>query len=91
MLTIKKSAVKLAKISSYQWSKSLYQNLNKERLSEKIGLPLDCAGGFYSAGRSLKAPRQFVPKYFLLLTTTWIRDQTSQKIIALNYEIYNGF
>ncbi|WP_249961150.1 bifunctional tRNA (5-methylaminomethyl-2-thiouridine)(34)-methyltransferase MnmD/FAD-dependent 5-carboxymethylaminomethyl-2-thiouridine(34) oxidoreductase MnmC [Histophilus somni] len=79
-----KSAVKLAKISSYQWSKSLYQNLNKEQLSEKIGLPLDCAGGFIPQGAWL-APRQFVQNTFSYLQQLGLEIKTSQKITALDY------
>lgn len=80
-----KSAVKLAKVSSYQWQESLYQSLNAQQLSEKVGLPLDCAGGFIPQGAWL-APRQFVQNTFAYLQQLGLEIKTSQKITALTQQ-----
>ncbi|MFL9694775.1 hypothetical protein ACKC4X_21480, partial [Aeromonas veronii] len=45
-----KSAVKLAKISALQLPPSLYQPLSQQALSEQVGLPLPCDGGFIAQG-----------------------------------------
>ncbi|OOR99388.1 bifunctional tRNA (5-methylaminomethyl-2-thiouridine)(34)-methyltransferase MnmD/FAD-dependent 5-carboxymethylaminomethyl-2-thiouridine(34) oxidoreductase MnmC [Canicola haemoglobinophilus] len=80
-----KSAVKLAKISSYQWPNSLFQSLHTEQLSEKVGLPLNCTGGFIPQGAWL-APRQFVQNTFAYLQQLGLEIKTSQKITALHQQ-----
>ena len=77
-----KSAVKLAKISGYRWAPSLYQPMTAEELSEKVGLPLPCGGGFIPQGAWL-APRQFVQNTFAFLQSLGLCIKTSQKITAL--------
>ncbi|MCK3658756.1 bifunctional tRNA (5-methylaminomethyl-2-thiouridylate)-methyltransferase MnmD/FAD-dependent cmnm(5)s(2)U34 oxidoreductase MnmC [Pasteurellaceae bacterium Pebbles2] len=77
-----KSAVKLDKISQYQWHSSLYQPLDQQQLSEAVGLPLPCGGGFIPQGAWL-APRQFVQNSFAYLAKLGVKIKTSQKITAL--------
>lgn len=77
-----KSAVKLDKISGYNFPQSLYQSLNAQQLSEKIGLPVNCAGGFIPQGAWL-APRQFVQNTFAYLQQRGLQIKTQQQITAL--------
>ncbi|WP_439257280.1 bifunctional tRNA (5-methylaminomethyl-2-thiouridine)(34)-methyltransferase MnmD/FAD-dependent 5-carboxymethylaminomethyl-2-thiouridine(34) oxidoreductase MnmC [Lonepinella sp. BR2271] len=77
-----KSAVKLDKISQYQWHDSLYQPLNQQQLSDIVGLPLPCGGGFIPQGAWLN-PRQFVQNTFAYLQALGLTLKTSQKITAL--------
>lgn len=77
-----KSAKKLAKIADYAWSAQLYQPLNATQLSEKIGLPLPCGGGFIKQGAWL-APRQLVQNTFAYLQKCGLKIKTLQKITAL--------
>lgn len=77
-----KSAVKLEKISQLGLPAELFEMLNQEELSEKVGLPLPCGGGFISQGAWL-APRQFVQNAFALLEKCGVTIKTSQKITAL--------
>lgn len=77
-----KSAVKLDKISAYQWDKKLYTRMNREELSQAVGLPLPCGGGFIPNGAWL-APRQFVQNSFALLKNRGLSVKTAQKITAL--------
>ncbi|MDG2915240.1 bifunctional tRNA (5-methylaminomethyl-2-thiouridine)(34)-methyltransferase MnmD/FAD-dependent 5-carboxymethylaminomethyl-2-thiouridine(34) oxidoreductase MnmC [Bisgaard Taxon 10/6] len=78
-----KSAVKLDKISAYRWDKKLYVGMNREELSQTVGLPLPCGGGFIPNGAWL-APRQFVQNAFALLETMGLSVKTAQKITALS-------
>ncbi|OOF58535.1 bifunctional tRNA (5-methylaminomethyl-2-thiouridine)(34)-methyltransferase MnmD/FAD-dependent 5-carboxymethylaminomethyl-2-thiouridine(34) oxidoreductase MnmC [Rodentibacter myodis] len=78
-----KSAVKLDKISQLGLPTELFVRLNAEQLSEKVGLPLSCGGGFISQGGWL-APRQFVQNAFALLEKYGVKIKTSQKITALS-------
>lgn len=77
-----KSAVKLERISAYDWPLSIYQPMNQEQLSRLVGLPLPCGGGFISDGAWL-APRQFVQNAFTYLQQQGVILKTSQKITAL--------
>ncbi|WP_386695973.1 bifunctional tRNA (5-methylaminomethyl-2-thiouridine)(34)-methyltransferase MnmD/FAD-dependent 5-carboxymethylaminomethyl-2-thiouridine(34) oxidoreductase MnmC [Lonepinella sp. MS14435] len=77
-----KSAVKLDKISQYQWHDNLYQPLNQQQLSDIVGLPLPCGGGFIPQGAWLN-PRQFVQNTFAYLQALGLTLKTSQKITAL--------
>ncbi|MGF7452528.1 bifunctional tRNA (5-methylaminomethyl-2-thiouridine)(34)-methyltransferase MnmD/FAD-dependent 5-carboxymethylaminomethyl-2-thiouridine(34) oxidoreductase MnmC [Pasteurella bettyae] len=78
-----KSAVKLAKISSYDWPLSLYQTLTQQALSEKVGLALPCGGGFIPKGAWL-APRQFVQNSFAFAQKYGLILKNSEKITALS-------
>jgi len=78
-----KSAVKLAKIAAYNWHSKLYQAMNQAELSQTVGLPLPCGGGFIAHGAWL-APRQFVQNAFTLLEKLGLTIKTSQKITALS-------
>ncbi|OOF36431.1 bifunctional tRNA (5-methylaminomethyl-2-thiouridine)(34)-methyltransferase MnmD/FAD-dependent 5-carboxymethylaminomethyl-2-thiouridine(34) oxidoreductase MnmC [Rodentibacter rarus] len=78
-----KSAVKLEKISQLGLPKEIFEMLDAKALSEKVGLPLDCGGGFLSQGAWL-APRQFVQNAFSLLEKCGVKIKTSQKITALS-------
>ena len=80
-----KSAVKLAKISAFNWHSKLYQAMNQTELSETVGLPLPCGGGFIANGAWL-APRQFVQNAFALLEKLGLTIKTSQKITALSQQ-----
>ncbi|MDO5054075.1 MAG: bifunctional tRNA (5-methylaminomethyl-2-thiouridine)(34)-methyltransferase MnmD/FAD-dependent 5-carboxymethylaminomethyl-2-thiouridine(34) oxidoreductase MnmC [Pasteurella oralis] len=80
-----KSAVKLDKISHYQWHQSLYQTLSQTQLSEKVGLPLPCSGGFIPQGAWL-APRQFVQNMFAYLVERGLEIKTRQKLTALEQQ-----
>lgn len=84
-----KSALKLAKISSYNWAKSLYQTMNAKELSEVVGLPVPCGGGFIPKGAWL-APRQFVQNTFAYLKSLGLTFKSSQKITALE-QTQNGW
>ncbi|HHW1533487.1 TPA: bifunctional tRNA (5-methylaminomethyl-2-thiouridine)(34)-methyltransferase MnmD/FAD-dependent 5-carboxymethylaminomethyl-2-thiouridine(34) oxidoreductase MnmC, partial [Haemophilus influenzae] len=79
----KKSAVKLAKISQLGLPNEIFQMLNAEQLSEKVGLPLNCEGGWIEQGAWL-APRQFVQNAFSFLEKQGVIIKTSQKITALS-------
>ncbi|EDJ89980.1 hypothetical protein CGSHi22421_07738 [Haemophilus influenzae R3021] len=61
-----KSAVKLTKISQLGLPNEIFQMLSAEQLSEKVGLPLNCEGGWIEQGAWL-APRQFVQNAFSFL------------------------
>ncbi|BFU61196.1 bifunctional tRNA (5-methylaminomethyl-2-thiouridine)(34)-methyltransferase MnmD/FAD-dependent 5-carboxymethylaminomethyl-2-thiouridine(34) oxidoreductase MnmC [Rodentibacter abscessus] len=78
-----KSAVKLDNISRLGLPNELFEKLNAAQLSEKVGLPLSCGGGFISQGGWL-APRQFVQNAFALLKKCGVTIKTSQKITALS-------
>lgn len=78
-----KSAVKLEKISAFNWHSKLYQAMNQAELSKVVGLPLPCGGGFIANGAWL-APRQFVQNAFALLEKFGLTIKTSQKITALS-------
>ncbi len=80
-----KSAVKLEKISHYQWPQSLYSPLSPAQLSEKVGLPLACSGGFIPQGAWL-APRQFVQNMFAYLVECGLEIKTQQKVTALEQQ-----
>ncbi|MGY4677140.1 bifunctional tRNA (5-methylaminomethyl-2-thiouridine)(34)-methyltransferase MnmD/FAD-dependent 5-carboxymethylaminomethyl-2-thiouridine(34) oxidoreductase MnmC [Pasteurella sp. P03HT] len=80
-----KSAGKLNKISDYQWQESLYQSLSQSELSEKVGLPLSCAGGFIPQGAWL-SPRQFVQNMFAYLEQQGLVIKTRQKVTALEQQ-----
>ncbi len=77
-----KSAVKLAKVSDYDWPQNIYQSLDQQTLSERAGLPLPCGGGFIPQGAWL-APRQFVQNAFAYLQQAGLVIKTAQKITAL--------
>ncbi|WP_288062477.1 bifunctional tRNA (5-methylaminomethyl-2-thiouridine)(34)-methyltransferase MnmD/FAD-dependent 5-carboxymethylaminomethyl-2-thiouridine(34) oxidoreductase MnmC [Rodentibacter caecimuris] len=77
-----KSAVKLEKISQLGLPNEIVEMLNTEALSEKVGLPLSCGGGFIPQGAWL-APRQFVQNTFSRLEKCGVKIKTSQKITAL--------
>ncbi|OOF65830.1 bifunctional tRNA (5-methylaminomethyl-2-thiouridine)(34)-methyltransferase MnmD/FAD-dependent 5-carboxymethylaminomethyl-2-thiouridine(34) oxidoreductase MnmC [Rodentibacter sp. Ppn85] len=78
-----KSAVKLEKIAQLDLPNEIFEMLNTEALSEKVGLPLSCGGGFISQGAWI-APRQFVQNTFSLLEKCGVKIKTSQKITALS-------
>lgn len=78
-----KTAVKLEKISQLGLPREIFDMLNAEELSEKVGLPLSCKGGFISQGAWL-APRQFVQNTFSLLEKCGVKIKTSQKITTLS-------
>ena len=59
--------------------------LNAERLSKKVGLPLNCEGGWIEQGAWL-APRQFVQNAFSFLEKQGIIIKTSQKITVLSQQ-----
>lgn len=80
-----KSAVKLNKISDYQWQESLYQSLSQSELSKKVGLPLSCSGGFIPQGAWL-SPRQFVQNMFSHLEQRGLVIKTQQKVTALQQQ-----
>lgn len=80
-----KSAVKLAKISQLGLPNEIFQMLNAEQLSEKVGLPLNCEGGWIEQGAWL-APRQFVQNAFSFLEKQGVVIKTAQKITALSQE-----
>ncbi|TGZ98394.1 bifunctional tRNA (5-methylaminomethyl-2-thiouridine)(34)-methyltransferase MnmD/FAD-dependent 5-carboxymethylaminomethyl-2-thiouridine(34) oxidoreductase MnmC [Rodentibacter pneumotropicus] len=82
-----KSAVKLEKIAQLGLSNEIFEMLDTEALSAKVGLPLSCGGGFISQGAWL-APRQFVQNTFLLLEKCGVKIKTSQKITALSQTQY---
>ncbi|MDO4430879.1 MAG: bifunctional tRNA (5-methylaminomethyl-2-thiouridine)(34)-methyltransferase MnmD/FAD-dependent 5-carboxymethylaminomethyl-2-thiouridine(34) oxidoreductase MnmC [Lonepinella koalarum] len=77
-----KSAVKLAKVSQLDWHKSLYQAMSASELSDKIGLPIPCGGGFIPQGGWL-APQQLVQNLLAYLEKSGLIVKTSQKITAL--------
>ncbi|WP_109077296.1 bifunctional tRNA (5-methylaminomethyl-2-thiouridine)(34)-methyltransferase MnmD/FAD-dependent 5-carboxymethylaminomethyl-2-thiouridine(34) oxidoreductase MnmC [Aggregatibacter kilianii] len=77
-----KSAVKLQKVSQLQLPESLYQTLTQAELSEKVGLPLPCGGGFIPQGAWL-APQQFVQNLFAYLQQQGLILKTQEKITAL--------
>lgn len=78
-----KSAAKLEKISQLGLPNEIFEMLDTQALSEKVGLPLSCGGGFISQGAWL-APRQFVQNTFALLKKCGVKIKTSQKITALS-------
>lgn len=78
-----KSAVKLEKINQIGLPHELFEMLNSEQLTKKVGLPLSCGGGFISQGAWL-APRQFVQNAFAFLEKRGVKIKTSQKITALS-------
>ncbi|QLB13441.1 tRNA 5-methylaminomethyl-2-thiouridine biosynthesis bifunctional protein [Bisgaardia hudsonensis] len=80
-----RSAKKLQKIADYHWSSSLYQELNKQGLSDVVGLPLPCGGGFIPNGAWL-APRQFVQNAFSYLEKCGVILKTFQNITALSQD-----
>ncbi|WP_018356668.1 bifunctional tRNA (5-methylaminomethyl-2-thiouridine)(34)-methyltransferase MnmD/FAD-dependent 5-carboxymethylaminomethyl-2-thiouridine(34) oxidoreductase MnmC [Rodentibacter pneumotropicus] len=82
-----KSAVKLEKIAQLGLSNEIFEMLDTEALSAKVGLPLSCGGGFISQGAWL-APLQFVQNTFLLLEKCGVKIKTSQKITALSQTQY---
>ncbi|OOF37910.1 bifunctional tRNA (5-methylaminomethyl-2-thiouridine)(34)-methyltransferase MnmD/FAD-dependent 5-carboxymethylaminomethyl-2-thiouridine(34) oxidoreductase MnmC [Rodentibacter mrazii] len=82
-----KSAVKLEKISQLGLPNEIFEMLDTQALSEKVGLPLSCGGGFISQGAWL-APRQFVQNTFLLLKKCGVKIKTLQKITALSQTQY---
>lgn len=61
---------------------SLYQPLSQQALSEQVGLPLPCDGGFIAQGAWL-SPQQFVQNTFDFLATRGVIIKTQQKITAL--------
>ncbi|HBO39495.1 MAG TPA: bifunctional tRNA (5-methylaminomethyl-2-thiouridine)(34)-methyltransferase MnmD/FAD-dependent 5-carboxymethylaminomethyl-2-thiouridine(34) oxidoreductase MnmC, partial [Pasteurellaceae bacterium] len=77
-----KSSLKLKKIFSYQWPTNLYRQLNQTELSQSVGLPLPCGGGFIPQGGWL-APRQFVQNTFAHLQQSGLIVKTQQKVTAL--------
>lgn len=77
-----KSAVKLAKVSQYDWHKSLYQPMTAAELSETVGLPMSCGGGFIPQGGWL-APQQLVQNLLAYLEKSGLIVKTKQKITAL--------
>lgn len=74
-----KSAVKLTKISQLGLPNEIFQMLDAEQLSEKVGLPLNCEGGWIEQGAWL-APRQFVQNAFSFLEKQGVIIKTSQKL-----------
>lgn len=78
----KKNANKLAKIAQLDLPAELFEMLNADQLSKKVGLPLPCGGGFIARGAWL-APRQFVQNTFALLEKYGVKIKTSQSITAL--------
>ena len=80
-----KSAVKLTKISQLGLPNEIFQMLNAEQLSKKVGLPLNCEGGWIEQGAWL-APRQFVQNTFSFLEKQGVIIKTSQKITALSQQ-----
>ena len=80
-----KSAVKLTKISQLSLPHEIFQMLNAEQLSEKVGLPLNCEGGWIEQGAWL-TPRQFVQNAFSFLEKQGVVIKTSQKITALSQQ-----
>ena len=81
----KKSAVKLEKISKLGLPNEIFQMLDREQLSEKVGLPLNCEGAWIQQGAWL-APRQFVQNTFAFLEKQGVKIKTSQKITALSQQ-----
>lgn len=79
-----KNAHKLEKIAQLALPETLFQPLNAEQLSEKVGLPLPCGGGLIPKGGWL-APRQLVQNAFAFLATRGLKIKTSQKITALSH------
>lgn len=77
-----KAEKKLAKIAALDCPNSLYQSLDAAQLSEKVGLPLPCGGGFIPKGAWL-APRQFVQNTFAYLQSRGLTIKTAEKITAL--------
>ncbi|NBI42409.1 bifunctional tRNA (5-methylaminomethyl-2-thiouridine)(34)-methyltransferase MnmD/FAD-dependent 5-carboxymethylaminomethyl-2-thiouridine(34) oxidoreductase MnmC [[Haemophilus] felis] len=80
-----KVAKKLAKIESLQLPESVYQPLSAQALSQKVGLPLDCDGGFIPYGGWL-APQQFVQNTFAYLQKKGLIIKTNQQIVALTQQ-----
>ena len=80
-----KSAVKLEKISKLGLPNEIFQMLDREQLSEKVGLPLNCEGAWIQQGAWL-APRQFVQNTFAFLEKQGVKIKTSQKITALSQQ-----
>ena len=77
-----KSAVKLEKVFQLGLPENIYQALSATALSDKVGLPLPCGGGFIEQGGWL-APQQFVQNAFAYLQQQGLRIKTFQKITAL--------
>lgn len=77
-----KSAVKLAKVSQFDWHASLYQPMTAAELSEKAGLEIPCDGSFIPQGGWL-APQQLVQNLFAYLEKRGLIIKTRQKITAL--------
>jgi len=84
-----KNANKLAKIAQLDLPAELFEMLNADQLSKKVGLPLHCGGGFIARGAWL-APRQFVQNTFALLEKYGAKIKTSQSITAL-LQTQNGW
>lgn len=84
-----KSAAKLQKISELGLPNEIFQQQSAEQLSEKVGLPLPCHGGWIEKGAWL-APRQFVQNIFAWLAQRGVQIKTSQKITALS-ETHQGW
>ncbi|WP_233118950.1 bifunctional tRNA (5-methylaminomethyl-2-thiouridine)(34)-methyltransferase MnmD/FAD-dependent 5-carboxymethylaminomethyl-2-thiouridine(34) oxidoreductase MnmC [Aggregatibacter actinomycetemcomitans] len=79
-----KSAVKLHHISQYHLPTDLYQALTQAELSEKVGLPLPCGGGFIPQGAWL-APQQLVQNLFAHLQQQGLILKTQEKMTALSW------
>ena len=77
-----RSALKINKITEFNWPQELYYPLEAQQLEEKVGLPLNCAGAFIPLGGWL-APRQFVQNAFTFLQQQGLEIKTKQQIINL--------
>ncbi len=77
-----KAQAKLDKIAALSLPQSIYQPLNKEKLSEKVGLPLPCGGGFIPNGAWL-SPRVFVQNAFKLAEKLGLIVKTQKNCTAL--------
>lgn len=83
-----KSRIKLDKISQLKLPESLFNSLNQQQLSERVGLPLPCDGALIPQGAWL-APRQLVQNLFAYLSQQGVKIKTSQKITALSQQENN--
>lgn len=80
-----KAQQKLDKIAALDLPKALYQERSQEELSQQIGLPLSCGGGFISLGGWL-APRELVQNALRFLQTQGLILKTQQKILQFQYQ-----
>ena len=79
-----KTDKKLQKMAEQNWDESLYQLLNAEQLSEKIGLPVKNGGAFIAQGGWL-SPIQLVQKGFAYLQTLGLQIVLNHQVEDLEY------